>query len=161
MSKKPTQSTSASNKRPARKRVAAPAPKPVRGRPFGSGSDPRRNLKGRGKAQANDPYEIALAALGAPVTTIINGRRRKKPRLRVILDQQLGPASQGDQSALRAAATLIRAVAALRRGPEKAPASKSAVHDERAIDRIIEDWERRGDKGGAAREKPNTSGPRK
>ena len=163
MSKKPKTQTSASPKSPARKRTATTAPKGVRGRPFGSGLDPRRNLKGRGKAQAKgDPYQIALAALMAPVKTITNGRRQKKPRLRVILDQQLVPASQGDQSAVRATATLLRAVNALRHGPEQAqPVNKSTVHDERALERIIDDWERRAAKGGSARDQRKRSQPAK
>ena len=98
----------------------------------------------------------------APVTTITNGRRQKKPRLRVILEQQLGPASQGDQSALRAAATLLRAVNAFRHGPEQAqPASKSTVQDEQALERLIGDWERLIVDGVSPRERRKKSGPAK
>lgn len=145
MSKKVRQLASASTRKPASMRTPLPLPKGGRGKPFASGPDMRRNMKGRGKAKAKgDPYQIALAVLVAPVTTITNGRRRKKPRLRAILEQQLAHATNGDQAALRAAATFLRAVNSFRRGPEPGePANRLAIHDEQVVDRIVDEWEAR------------------
>ncbi len=143
MTKKPTTGETSPTKRPARKRIAAPNPKGVCGRPFASGPDERRNTKGRGKARVESPYQIVMAALTAPVPTITNGRRAKKPRLRVILDQQLNPASHGDQSAVRTASALLRAVKPFSCGPTQEPApSKSTPHNEDVLDRIVADYER-------------------
>lgn len=80
----------------------------------------------------------------APVTTITNGRRQRKPRIRVVLDQQLSAAMQGDQAAIRTTATLLRAVGALSRSGEIGqPESKASVHNEQALARLLENYDKR------------------
>ena len=80
----------------------------------------------------------------APVTTITNGRRQRKPRIRVVLDQQLSAAMQGDQAAIRATATLLRAVGALNRSGEIGqPESKASAHNEQALARLLENYDKR------------------
>ena len=113
--------------------------KKTRGRPFASGADGRRNMKGRGSAKP--PTSILgeiVDVLIEPVVVIKNGKRKQVPKVRAVLDQLVGKGIQGDQAALRNAATLIRAVAGLAK-PAAASGSAEAhsVHDERALQRII------------------------
>lgn len=114
-----------------------------RGKPFAAGADDRRNMKGRGSAKA--PPSILgeiVDVLIEPVVIIKNGKRKQVPKVRAVLDQLVGKGIQGDQAALRNAATLIRAVAGLAK-PAVASGSSEAhsVHDERALQRIIDAFE--------------------
>ena len=113
--------------------------KRARGRPFVRGPDTRRNMKGRGGAKpAPSIIGEIVDVLVEPVAIVKNGKRKHVPKVRAVLDQLLSKGSQGDQAALRNAATLIRAVAGLAKPAAASGAAEAhSVHDERALQRII------------------------
>lgn len=111
-----------------------------RGKPFTNGDDPRRNRSGRKVAPKRTPMDEAIASIMAPVTVTQNGRRRKRPKIAVAIDQQVNAAMQGDQSAARAAATLIRAIAAIVRPPSAGDKNAASSNDERNLDKVLKDF---------------------
>lgn len=113
-----------------------------RGRPFASGSDPRRNTEGRKPAKQVSPAEIACAALLKPQTVIVGGKRKRRSKLEVIIDRFSGEALQGDHAAARTVATVLRAAAQIEKSLRESPApSQQAAHDRKKLDKVLTDYE--------------------
>ena len=127
-----------------RRRAAPSITKPRRGRPFAKGADSRRNRKGRTAKPKMSPQELMLATIMKNVTVTQGGRQTKRPKIAVVLDQQLASAMQGDQGGARAMATLLRAIDGLTK-PQKdaADASPSSVHDASKLEAIMKDYDAR------------------
>jgi|JI10StandDraft_1071094.scaffolds.fasta_scaffold13915_8 hypothetical protein len=127
-----------------RKRAAPSTTKPKRGRPFSHGPDPRRNRKGRTAKPKISPQEVMLAAIMKEVSVTQGGRKTKRPKIAVVLEQQMASAMQGDQSAVRLIATLLRALNVLTK-PQKdaADASPSSVHDADKLEAIMKAYDAR------------------
>lgn len=127
-----------------RRRAAPSTTKPRRGRPFAKGADSRRNRKGRTAKPKMSPQEVMLATIMKEVPVTQGGRKTKRPKIAVVLDQQMASAMQGDQSGARAVATLLRAIDGLTK-PQKdaADASPSSAHDADKLAAIMKDYDAR------------------
>lgn len=120
------------------------AKRSVRGKPFSDGSDDRRNIKGRGRAKSPPAIgDEITGALMEKVTIIKNGRRKRVPKVRAVLEQLLNLSMQGDPSALRNAATLVRAVSALKPTPAQSETSQEQPpHDDASLRRILDRYDK-------------------
>jgi hypothetical protein len=85
-----------------------------------------------------------LAAIMKEVSVTQGGRKTKRPKIAVVLEQQMASAMQGDQSAVRLIATLLRALNVLTK-PQKdaADASPSSVHDADKLEAIMKAYDAR------------------
>ena len=127
-----------------RRRAAPSITKPRRGRPFAKGADSRRNRKGRTAKPKMSPQELMLATIMKNVTVTQGGRQTKRPKIAVVLDQQLASAMQGDQGGARAMATLLRAIDGLTKPPkDAADVSPSSAHDASKLEAIMKDYDAR------------------
>jgi len=125
-------------------RTRAKATAPGRGRPFSEGHDPRRNHKGRTAKPKMSPQELMLATIMKNVTVTQGGRQTKRPKIAVVLDQQLASAMQGDQGGARAMATLLRAIDGLTKPPkDAADVSPSSAHDASKLEAILKEYDAR------------------
>lgn len=124
-----------------RGRLSAARPRKP-GRPFAKGDDPRRNLKGRKATAKSSPNQVMMGALMAKKWVTVGGKTRSMPKLEIILEQQIGPAMQGDRQAVRTLGAMMRAVVAI--SVVETPAPKDAatpnVHNTRALNKLLDDY---------------------
>lgn len=125
----------------SRGRLSAARPR-KRGRPFAKGGDPRRNLKGRKAPVKPSPNQVMMGALMTKKRVTVGGKTRSMPKLEIILEQQIGPAMQGDRQAVRTLGAMMRAVLAM--SVVETPAAKDAampnVHNARALNKLLDDY---------------------
>jgi len=114
----------------------------ARGRPFSKNYDARRNLKGRKTNPNRTPSEIMMDALLSKQVVTRNGKRRTMTKLEVILEQQAVQAMQGDQKAIRALATLIRAAKDMATPDTHGAEGRQSVHNVKELDSLLEEYGR-------------------
>jgi len=111
-----------------------------RGRPFAHGDDPRRNLKGRKAPAKRTPSQIVLDTLLARQVVTRSGKRRVMTKLEVALEQQMAQAMQGNEKAIRALATLMRATRDMAASPAPGDPEKAQVHNIKKLNSLLEEY---------------------
>ena len=86
-----------------------------------------------------------LATIMKEVPVTQGGRKTKRPKIAVVLEQQMASAMQGDQSGARAIATLLRAIDGLTKPQKDATdaSPSSSVHDADKLAAIMKDYDAR------------------
>ena len=124
-----------------KRRPPNPPASRVPGRPFSPGHDTRRNLKGQKKRPKRTPNQILMDTLLTPQRVKRNGKWRSMTKLEVVLEQQLGPAMQGDQKAVRALTNMMQATTRYMVAGEMAgDKDKSQVHNVKKLNSLLEDY---------------------
>jgi Family of unknown function (DUF5681) len=112
--------------------------KPPRETRFSSTNQPQR--RSRGRKQPQEPIAILEEELAAPVEVVEDGKRRKLPKVRVIMRQLINRAATGDPKALMALMEILRKGGRL--GPSPASFQNQAREAEDARQQLREVFDR-------------------